>query len=304
MKSKHLFSTLLVTLLGLLGFARLAAAEPASVTATKADIQKTFGFTPQFFQKFPDGMLPGTWEEMKSLQLNPHTALGGRTKELIGLGVSAQVPCRYCIVAHTEFAKLNGASDAQLGEAVAMAAITRHWSTFLNGIQTDEARFRAEITKLIDNVKKAAATKAPAPAPVNVVDGASALREITALFGFTPEFLQRFPDVARAGAWKQMRDVQMNPKSALSGKDKELIGLAVSAQVPCRFCIIAHTEFAKLNGASDAEIRESLALASFTRSMSTMLNGLQVDEGQFRRDVDRLVRNAKAAQKSAPIAKR
>ena len=82
---------------------------------------------------------------MKGLQLNPNTALPGRTKELIGLAVAAQVPCRYCIVAHTEFAKLNGASAAEIGEAVAMAAITRHWSTFLNGIQTDEAKFRAEI---------------------------------------------------------------------------------------------------------------------------------------------------------------
>jgi len=304
MNPKHLVTTLFTVLLALFGFVRLAAAEPANVTGTKADIQKTFGFVPQFFQKFPDAMLPGTWEEMKTLQMNPHTALSGRTKELIGLGVSAQVPCRYCIIAHTEFAKLNGANEREIGEAVAMAAITRHWSTYLNGIQTDETRFRAEIAKLVDNVKKAAASKAPAPAPINVVDGNSALREISALFGFAPEFLQRFPDVARAGAWKQMRDVQLSPKTALSGKDKELIGLGVSAQVPCRFCVIAHTEFARLNGASETEIREALALASFTRTMSTLLNGLQVDEGQFRRDVDRLVRGAKAAQKNAPVAQR
>ena len=33
-------------------------------------------------------------------------------------------------------------------------------------------------------------------------------------------------------------------------------------------------------------------MAALTRSMSTMLNGLQVDEAQFRRDVDRLVKGA------------
>ena len=38
-------------------------------------------------------------------------------------------------------------------------------------------------------------------------------------------------------------------------------------------------------------------MASLTRSMSTMLNGLQVDEAQFRRDVDRLVKGATAAAK-------
>ena len=224
---------------------------------------------------------------MKTLQLNPNTALPGRTKELIGLGVAAQVPCRYCIVAHTEFAKLNGASEAEIGEAVAMAAITRHWSTYLNGIQTDETKFRAEIAKIIENVKKASASKAPAAAPVNVVDGASALKEATQMLGgYVPEFIREFPSEARAGAWKTFRDVQLSPSTALSGKNKELVGLAVAAQVPCRFCVIAHTEFAKLNGATDAEIKEALGMASLTRELSTMLNGMQVDEAQFRRDVD------------------
>ncbi len=279
-----------------LGQAARAAETPAAAAA-KADIQKTFGFVPQFLLKMPDGMLPGTWEELKTLQLNPRTALPGRTKELIGLAVAAQVPCRYCIVAHTEFAKLNGANDTEIGEAVAMAAITRHWSTFLNGIQTDEAKFRGEIAKIIDNVKKASASKAPAPAPVAVVDGASALKEVTQMLGYAPDFIRTFPDVARAGAWKQMRDVQMNPATALSGKNKELVGLAVAAQVPCRYCVIAHTEFAKLNGATDAEITEAIAMASVTRSMSTLLNGLQIDEAQFRRDVDKLVKGATAAAK-------
>ena len=238
---------------------------------------------------------------MKTLQLNPSTALNGRTKELIGLGVAAQVPCKYCIYAHTEFAKLNGASDAEIGEAVAMAAITRHWSTYLNGIQTDETKFRGEIAKIIDNVKKASASKSPAPAPVNVVDGNSALKEATQMLGgYAPEFIRTFPEQARAGAWRTFRDVQLSPATALNGKQKELVGLAVAAQVPCRFCIIAHTEFAKLNGATDAEIKEAIGMASLTRELSTVMNGMQVDEVQFRRDIDRLVKGAKAAAKKNP----
>jgi AhpD family alkylhydroperoxidase len=186
-----------------------------------------------------------------------------------------------------------------------MAALTRHWSTYLNGIQTDEAKFRGEIAKIIENVKKASASKAPAPKPVNVVDGQTALQEVVQLLGFAPEFLKKFPDTARAGAWRQMRDVQMNPHTAVSGKDKELIGLAVSAQVPCKFCIIAHTEFAKLNGATDAEINEALGMAALTRNFSTLLNGMQVDEPQFRRDVDRLIKGARqAAKKSSTTAAR
>jgi AhpD family alkylhydroperoxidase len=285
----------------LLGASATAQAEnkakpnPAAAAA-RADINKTLGFVPQFFLKFPEVSLPGAWEEMKTLQLNPNTALPGRTKELVGLAVASQIPCRYCIVAHTDFAKLNGASDAEIGEAVAMAANTRHWSTFLNGIQTDESKFRAEIAKIISNVKAAAGK--PAGKPVEVVDGQTALAEITQMLGFAPEFLQRFPAAARAGAWKQFRDVQLAP-TAVSGKNKELLGLAVASQVPCKFCIIAHTEFAKLNGATDAEITEAIAMASLTRGLSTLLNGMQVDEAQFRKDVDRLVKGVTAKKEHA-----
>jgi AhpD family alkylhydroperoxidase len=299
MKGK-LTKGLMVAVAGL-AFAPAARAAETPAAAAKADIQKTLGFVPQFFTKFPESALPGAWEEMKTLQLNPHTALQGKTKELIGLGVAAQIPCKYCILAHTEFAKLNGASEAEIGEAVAMAAITRHWSTFLNGIQTDEGKFRGEVAKVIENVKKASASKSPAPAPVNVVDGNSALKEATQMLGgYVPEFIRAFPEEARAGAWRQFRDVQLSPATSLSGKQKELVGLAVAAQIPCRFCVIAHTEFAKLNGATDAEIKEAIGMASVTRNLSTMLNGMQVDEPQFRRDVEKLVKGAKAAAKKNP----
>ena len=224
---------------------------------------------------------------------------GGRTKELIGLGVAAQIPCHYCIYAHTSFARLNGASDTEIGEAVAMAAITRHWSTYLNGTQTDEGKFRGEIAKIVENVKRASAAKGAPAAPVTVVDGASALKEAAQMLGYVPDFLRTFPDEARAGAWKQMRDVQLNPGTALAGKNKELVGLAVASQIPCKFCIIAHTEFAKLNGATDAEIHEAIAMAALTRDLSTMLNGMEVDEPQFRRDIDHLVKGAKAAAQKA-----
>jgi AhpD family alkylhydroperoxidase len=297
---KTLFATL--TLIAAAGApARAAerggkAAGPAD--ATRADIQKTFGFVPQFFLDMPALALPGVWDEMKTLQMNPGTALPGKAKELIGLAVAAQIPCRYCIVAHTEFARLGGASQAEIGEAVAMAGITRHWSTFLNGIQTDDAKWRAEVTRIVETARKGS-NGAGVSKPVVVIDGATALADITQTLGFAPEFMKRFPDVGRAAAWREFKEVQLNPASALPGKSKELIGLAVASQVPCRFCVVAHTEFARLNGATEEEITEAIAMASLTREMSTLLNGLQVDEAQFRRDLDRLVKGARAAAAAA-----
>jgi AhpD family alkylhydroperoxidase len=59
--------------------------------------------------------------------------------------VAAQIPCTYCIYAHAKGAKNAGATDEEIQEAVAMAALTRHWSTVLNGMQIDLEDFKKEM---------------------------------------------------------------------------------------------------------------------------------------------------------------
>jgi len=278
---------------GVAATARVDAGAPTAADAARADVQATFGFVPGFIKAVPDRALPGAWQEFKALQLNPNTALPAKVKELIGLAVAAQIPCKYCILAHTQFAKLGGATDAEIGEAVTIAALARHWSTVANGLQIDEQKFRGEIARVVETAKKAMASGATPPKPMMVTDAKSALADIQNSFGFVPEFLRRFPSPALPGAWIEMRDVEMNPETALPNKYKSLIGLAVSAQIPCRYCVIADTEFAKLDGATEQEIAEAVAMAAVVRHWSTLLNGLQVDEAMFRKDIDRLVKGAK-----------
>jgi AhpD family alkylhydroperoxidase len=133
-----------------------ASADDASAQATYRDIEHTLGSVPGFFKAFPEAGIAGAWAEFKSVQLNPKTKLDGKTKELIGLAVSAQIPCHYCVYFHTAAAKANGATDEEVREAVAMAAIVRHWSTVLNGMQIDLTSFKRET----DTVLRAAADKA------------------------------------------------------------------------------------------------------------------------------------------------
>jgi AhpD family alkylhydroperoxidase len=133
-----------------------ACAEDASATAAYKDIQATLGMVPGFFKVFPQSGIAGAWAEFKTIQLNPDTKLNGKTKELIGLAVAAQIPCTYCIYFHTAAAKANGATDEEISEAVAMAAISRHWSTVLNGMQVDLAAFKNDT----DTVLKLAGEKA------------------------------------------------------------------------------------------------------------------------------------------------
>lgn len=259
----------------------------------RADVKAAFGFIPGFIKMVPDNALPGAWSEMAGFQMNPMTLLSGKAKELIGLAVSAQVPCRYCIYAHTEFAKLNGASREEIAEAVTMAALTRHWSTFINGLVPDEGAWRAAVDKMVAYVTNPPKGP-PAPPAVDPNDPAkSALAEIQAAFGTVPEFLARVPPAALPGAWAEMRDVELDGKTAIDPKTKSLISLAVAAQIPCRYCLIADSAFARLGGATDAEIAEAITMASIVRHWSTLMNGLQLDEVAFKRDVDRIVRDVR-----------
>jgi AhpD family alkylhydroperoxidase len=116
------------------------------------DIEKTWGFVPTFVKQLPDAALAGAWREEKDLELSD-TALPAKTKALISLAVAAQIPCQYCIWVDTETARQLGASDQEIGEAVAMAALTRHWSTLFHGLQVD-----------FDTFKKEFAASAPPPA--------------------------------------------------------------------------------------------------------------------------------------------
>lgn len=67
------------------------------------------------------------------------------TRELVMLGVAAQIPCDYCVYAHAASARAAGATDAQVREAVAAAGAVRMWSTVLNGMDYDYDQFTAEI---------------------------------------------------------------------------------------------------------------------------------------------------------------
>ncbi len=130
--------------IGIAGSLFAGSAMAQGAPSTYRDIEATLGSVPTFFKLFPEEGIGGAWAEFKTVQLNPKTALSGKEKELIGLAVAAQIPCSYCIYFHTEAAKLDGATDAEIREAVAMAAISRHWSTVLNGMQADPAGFRQE----------------------------------------------------------------------------------------------------------------------------------------------------------------
>jgi len=121
LKGKSVMRTLLASAgLALL----LALATEPSVSAQEA---------PEWMkQTLPEQALKPLQDEFLAV-MNPTGALDGKTKQLIGLGVAAQIPCAYCVYALTKGAKAAGATDAQIKEAIATAALVRFNSTMLNG---------------------------------------------------------------------------------------------------------------------------------------------------------------------------
>jgi AhpD family alkylhydroperoxidase len=133
------------TTLALLPLSAAAEEIPATPDAVYADVQKTFGSVPTFVKALPKSALPGMWLFEKQLELSDKTALPGKTKALISLAVAAQIPCEYCVWADTMTAKQLGATDEEIGEAVAIAGLTRAWSTVFHGLQVDFGQFKKEM---------------------------------------------------------------------------------------------------------------------------------------------------------------
>ena len=101
-----------------------------------------------------------------------------------------------------------------------------------------------------------------------------------------PPFMKAIePQAAVGSAWREWLAV-FNPKGALDEKTKELIGLAVAAQIPCDYCIYGHTLGAKHAGATDEQIKEAIAASALVRKLSTELNGNQYDLAAFKKQID------------------
>ena len=95
-------------------------------------------------QSYPASALEGAWAEQQAV-FGPKGAVPPKMKNLIALGVAAQIPCGYCIYFFTQKAKKAGTTDAEIKEAIAVAGLVRKWSTVLNGTAYDMGKFKTEV---------------------------------------------------------------------------------------------------------------------------------------------------------------
>jgi AhpD family alkylhydroperoxidase len=93
------------------------------------------------------------WDLFKTIQL-AESPIPNKYKELIGVGISAVTKCRYCSFFHREVAKLFGATDEEIEDAVHYAKSSAGWSAYLNGMQLDYDQFKKELLASIEYIKK------------------------------------------------------------------------------------------------------------------------------------------------------
>jgi AhpD family alkylhydroperoxidase len=119
----------------------------------QAEMKAMFGDVPVMFTKLPMHVRASAWEWFKAMS-NPDAAIPPKYGELIGLAVASQIPCHYCVYAHTTMAKMLGATDEEIEEAVSKGAEVRYWSTILNGNQVEFESFKKEWDGILEFVKE------------------------------------------------------------------------------------------------------------------------------------------------------
>ena len=115
------------------------------------EMEHALGLVPSFFKSIPDSSLEMEWELFKRIEL-AESAIPNKYRELIGLAIAGVTKCRYCAFYHTEVAKLFGASEEEIEDALHYAKSVVGWSTYVNGLQLDLEQFKDEVMRVCEHV--------------------------------------------------------------------------------------------------------------------------------------------------------
>jgi len=112
-------------------------------------------------------------------------------------------------------------------------------------------------------------------------------RDMEETLGLVPSFFKSVPDSTLEHDWLAFKGIELE-EGTVPSKYRELVGLGIAAATKCRYCVFYHTEAAKLFGATDEEIQETLRFAGNSALWSTWINGLQADFDEFKDEVRRI----------------
>ena len=113
------------------------------------------------------------------------------------------------------------------------------------------------------------------------------LNDIQKSFGFVPGFMEGLPQDVLIHDWPLMKKYTLGV-SKIPAKYRELMGLAVAANIKCPYCQLFHMSVAKMDGATADELAETAFLASYTSRWSSMIHAQHYDYDTYAKETERI----------------
>jgi AhpD family alkylhydroperoxidase len=111
--------------------------------------------------------------------------------------------------------------------------------------------------------------------------------EIEESLGMMPGWFDSLNEQDLVNEWPNFKRHALE-ETEIPAKYKELIGLAVAANVKCPYCQLFHREAAKMHGATEAELAELEFLASWTARYSSLIHAQNYDYDTFASEFEQI----------------
>jgi AhpD family alkylhydroperoxidase len=112
-------------------------------------------------------------------------------------------------------------------------------------------------------------------------------RDIETTIGLVPGFMEALPEEDLVHEWPTFKNYVLG-ESEVPPKYRELIGLAVAANIKCPYCQAFHKGAAQLHGATDEELSEVAVLAGLTARWSAMIHAQNYDYDTFMEEFEQI----------------
>ena len=106
------------------------------------------------------------------------------------------------------------------------------------------------------------------------------LEDIEKTLGIVPGFMKALPKEVLIQEWPLFKKYNFE-ETEIPAKYRELMGLAVAANIKCPYCQLFHKGAAMMNGATEEELAETAFLASYTARWSAIIHAQHYDYNTF-----------------------
>jgi len=113
------------------------------------------------------------------------------------------------------------------------------------------------------------------------------LKDIEKTMGIVPGFMKALPKDVLIQEWPLFKKYNFE-ETEISAKYRELMGLAVAANIKCPYCQLFHKGAAVMNGATEEELAETAFLASYTARWSAIIHAQNYDYQKFKEEFEQI----------------